>query len=132
MSNPITVAYNNFSRGIMDIDTDGRFDLPIYINGCKQCYNFYTNFKGNLILNFVQILMYAREIFTPAPLPEDAESIDKMRNKLKSVEVRKVYVQRKSTVESVFGIIKHVLGVRQFFLRSKEAVTGEWTLVPTA
>lgn len=49
MSNPITVAYSNFSRGIMDIDTNGRFDLPIYANGCKQCYNFYTNFKGNLI-----------------------------------------------------------------------------------
>ncbi len=68
----------------------------------------------------------------PAPLPEDAEPIDKMRNKLKSVEGRKVYAQRKSTVEPVFGIIKHVLGFRQFFLRGKDAVSGEWTLVSTA
>jgi transposase len=68
----------------------------------------------------------------PAPLPEDAEPIDKMRNKLKTVEGRKVYAQRKSTVEPVFGIIKHVLGFRQFFLRGLEAVSGEWTLVSIA
>ena len=74
----------------------------------------------------------AARFIDPAPLPEDAEPIDKMRNKLKSVEGRKVYAKRKSTVEPVFGIIKHVLGFRQFFLRSKEAVTGEWTLVSTA
>jgi transposase len=68
----------------------------------------------------------------PAPLPEDARPIDKMRNKLKTVEGRKVYAQRKSTVEPVFGIIKHVLGFRQFFLRGLEAVSGEWTLVSMA
>jgi transposase len=68
----------------------------------------------------------------PAPLPEDAKPIDKMRNKLKTVEGRKVYAQRKSTVEPVFGIIKHVLGFRQFFLRGLEAVSGEWTLVSIA
>jgi len=73
------------------------------------------------------------ERFTdPAPLPEDAEPIDKMRNKLKTIEGRKVYSVRKSTVEPVFGIIKHVLGFRQFFLRGLEAVSGEWTLVSTA
>ena len=74
----------------------------------------------------------AARFIDPAPLPEDAEPIDKMRSKLKSVEGRKVYAQRKSTVEPVFGIVKHVLGFRQFFLRGKEAVSGEWTLVSTA
>jgi hypothetical protein len=68
----------------------------------------------------------------PAPLPEDAEPIDKMRHKLKTVEGRKVYAQRKSTVEPVFGIVKHVLGFRQFFLRGLESVSGEWTLVSIA
>ncbi|WP_420811295.1 hypothetical protein [Desulfosediminicola flagellatus] len=29
-------------------------------------------------------------------------------------------------------MVKHVLGFRQFFLRGKEAVSGEWTLVSTA
>ncbi len=68
----------------------------------------------------------------PAPLPENAEPIDKMRQKLKTVEGRKVYAERKSTVEPVFGIIKHVLGFRQFFLRGLEGVSGEWTLVSMA
>ena len=73
------------------------------------------------------------ERFTdPAPSPDATELIDKMRNKLKTVEGRKVYSVRKSTVEPVFGIIKHVLGFRQFFLRGLEAVSGEWTLVSMA
>ena len=32
-------------------------------------------------------------------------------------------------MEPVFGIIKHVLGFRQFSLRGIEKVTGEWRLV---
>ena len=74
----------------------------------------------------------AERFVDPPPLPADAKPIDKMRNKLKTVEGRKIYAQRKSTVEPVFGIIKHVLGFRQFFLRGKEAVSGEWTLVSIA
>lgn len=37
-----------------------------------------------------------------------------------------------STVEPVFGIIKQVLGFRQFSLRGLDAVTGEWKLVTMA
>ncbi|MGC2064134.1 MAG: IS1182 family transposase [Thermodesulfovibrionales bacterium] len=68
----------------------------------------------------------------PEPLPENADPIDRMRHKLKTVEGRKVYAQRKNTIEPVFGIIKHVLGFRQFFLRGLEAVSAEWTLVSIA
>ena len=68
----------------------------------------------------------------PALLPEEAGVIDRMRNKLKTIEGRKIYAKRKSTVEPVFGIVKHVLGFRQFFLRGLEAVSGEWTLVSIA
>lgn len=39
------------------------------------------------------------------------------------------YVKRKATVETVFGIIKHVQGFRQFLLRGLTAVQGEWALV---
>ena len=77
-------------------------------------------------------LPLAERFIDPAPLPEKAGVIDKMRNKLKTVEGRKIYAERKSTVEPVFGIIKHVLGFRQFFLRGLEAVSGEWTLVSIA
>lgn len=73
------------------------------------------------------------ERFTdPSPLSEDAPPIDKMRNKLKTLDGRKVYARRKSTVEPVFGIIKNILGFRQFFLRGLDVVAGEWTLVSIA
>jgi hypothetical protein len=36
---------------------------------------------------------------------------------------------RKQTVEPVFGIIKSVMGFRQFSLRGWKKVTGEWNLV---
>jgi transposase len=52
-----------------------------------------------------------------------------MAAKLKTPEGRKIYRQRASTVEPVFGIIKAVLGFRQFLLRGMKKVTGEWNLV---
>ena len=42
---------------------------------------------------------------------------------------RKLYAKRKQTVEPVFGIIKSVMGFRQFLLRGLEKVSGEWDLV---
>ena len=39
------------------------------------------------------------------------------------------YAIRKQTVEPVFGIIKSVMGFRQFSLRGVRKVTGEWNLV---
>ena len=56
-------------------------------------------------------------VIDSATLPEDAETIDKVRSKLKIVDGRKVYVQRKRTVEPEFGVLKHVLDFCQFFLR---------------
>lgn len=43
----IVSAYNNFARGKIDHDMQGRFDLPIYRSGLDVCTNFVTNFKGN-------------------------------------------------------------------------------------
>jgi hypothetical protein len=51
---------------------------------------------------------------------------------LKTKEGRAHYAKRKSTVEPVFGIIKHVLGFRQFSLRGLDAVKGEWKLMAIA
>ena len=68
----------------------------------------------------------------PEPLADDAGSVEKMNYELKTKEGRQLYGKRKSTVEPVFGIIKHVMGFRQFLLRGYESVTGEWTLVSIA
>ena len=35
-------------------------------------------------------------------------------------------------METVFGVIKEVLGFRRFHLRGLQAVRGEWNLVCTA
>jgi hypothetical protein len=40
-----------------------------------------------------------------------------------------IYRLRKCTVEPVIGIIKEVLGFRQFSLRGLTAAAGEWCLV---
>jgi len=68
----------------------------------------------------------------PPPLPAEADAVETMRHRLKTPEGRAIYGRRKCTVEPVFGIIKSVLGFRQFHLRGLQAVSGEWTLVSMA
>ena len=55
-----------------------------------------------------------------------------MREKLRTEAGRRLYARRKQTVEPVFGIIKNVMGFRQFLLRGLEKVQGEWELVRLA
>jgi hypothetical protein len=52
-----------------------------------------------------------------------------MAHRLKTPAGRATYALRKQTVEPVFGIIKSVMGFRQFSLRGLKKVSGEWTLV---
>jgi transposase len=65
----------------------------------------------------------------PAPPPEDASPIVKMAYKLQTDVGQAIYRLRKCTVEPVIGIIKEVLGFRQFSLRGLPAAAGEWCLV---
>lgn len=65
----------------------------------------------------------------PPPLPADADSVTRMKHRLRTIAGKAVYAQRKVTSEPVFGIIKAVMGFRSFLLRGYEAVQGEWNLV---
>ena len=65
----------------------------------------------------------------PKPPPQSASAMDKMRYRLKTPAGRKLYALRKQTPEPVFGIIKSVMGFRQFRLRGLESARGEWSLV---
>ena len=65
----------------------------------------------------------------PAPLTESASQVEQMKHMLKTKAGRALYALRKQTVEPVFGIIKSVMGFRQFLLRGLENVGNEWTLV---
>ena len=71
---------------------------------------------------------FAKEL----PLKEDATPLEQLHHRLQTKEGKKIYAQRKSTVEPVFGIIKQVLGFRQFLLRGFEKAKGEWSLVAIA
>ncbi|WP_143217833.1 transposase, partial [Acidithiobacillus ferrivorans] len=65
----------------------------------------------------------------PEELAEDATLMQAMIHRLKTQAGRSVYRLRKQTVEPVFGIIKSVMGFRQFSLRGLRQVQGEWSLV---
>jgi len=69
--------------------------------------------------------------FAPLPDPpsEDASTQVKMAYKLRTALGKAIYGARKCTVEPVIGIIKEVLGFRQFSLRGSSAAAGEWCLV---
>ena len=66
------------------------------------------------------------------PAPDDPTPVEAMAHRLKTLEGRKLYAQRKHIPEPVFGIIKSVLGFRQFLLRGLNKVRGEWNLVTMA
>ena len=70
------------------------------------------------------------ERFAAAPAaPENPTPVEAMAHRLQTPEGKKLYALRKHTPEPVFGIIKSVLGFRQFLLRGLDKVKGEWTLV---
>ena len=65
----------------------------------------------------------------PAPPPDDASPMVKMAYKLQTDIGKAIYGLRKCTVEPMIGVIKEVLGFRQFSLRGLVAAAGEWCLV---
>jgi len=64
--------------------------------------------------------------------PVNATPVEAMAHRLKTPEGRARYALRKQTPEPVFGIIKSVMGFRQFSLRGLANVRGEWSLVTLA
>jgi transposase len=68
---------------------------------------------------------------TPA-VPENPTPVEAMAHRLRTPEGRKLYALRKQIPEPVFGIIKSVMGFRQFLLRGIDSVRGEWSLVTMA
>ena len=74
-----------------------------------------------------------RERFAAAPpVPDNPTPLDAMRHRLATPEGKRLYALRKQIPEPVFGIIKGVMGFRQFSLRGLAGVKGEWNLVTMA
>ncbi len=63
---------------------------------------------------------------TPTPPPDEASPTVKMAYQLQTEIGQAIYRLRKCTVEPVIGIIKEILGFRQFSLRGLSAAAGEW------
>jgi transposase len=87
------------------------------------------------------VIAMGREVHHPAlaerfaedpPAPENPTPVEAMRHRLQTKAGKKRYALRKQTPEPVFGIIKSVLGFRQFLLRGLDKVRGEWSLVTMA
>ena len=77
-------------------------------------------------------LPWDERFHSPPSCPGDADAVTAMRHRLRTAEGRAMYAKRKSTVETVIGIIKEVMGFRRFHLRGLDAAQGEWNLVCTA
>jgi hypothetical protein len=69
---------------------------------------------------------FAAEPNAPA---SDTSPKEQMAYKLRTVVGQAIYRLRKCTVEPVIGVIKEVLGFRQFSLRGVAGAAGEWCLV---
>ena len=65
----------------------------------------------------------------PPALPANPTPVQRMTRRLKTGAGRAAYALRKRTVEPVFGIIKSVMGFRQFLTRGLDNIQGEWTRV---
>ena len=73
------------------------------------------------------------ERFAAAPAaPENPTPVEAMAHRLRTPEGKQLYALRKQIPEPVFGIIKSVMGFRQFLLRGLDCVRGEWSLVTMA
>lgn len=73
------------------------------------------------------------ERFAAAPeAPKAPTPVQAMAHRLKTPDGKQLYALPKQVPEPVFGIIKSVLGFRQFLLRGRESVRGEWSLVTMA
>jgi transposase len=93
----------------------GPTGLKVYAAVEKQCHH-----------KTVADLLPQPEPVAPGP---EASAKEVMAHRLKTQTGKALYKLRKQTVEPVFGIIKEVMGFRQFLLRGREKVSLEWTLV---
>lgn len=74
----------------------------------------------------------AERTATDPPGPENPTPLEAMAHRLQTRAGKALYALRKQMPEPVFGIIKSIMGFRQFSLRGLDKVRGEWKLVTMA
>ena len=114
LGQPESVAMDNGYFSASNIKaTEDRGIKPYIATGREAHYKRVEDLLGNL----------------PDEPPADASPKEKMAYKLATEIGKEIYRLRKCTVEPVIGIIKEILGFRQFSLRGLKNVAGEWCLV---
>jgi transposase len=114
LGQPDGVAMDNGYFSASNIEaTEERGIEPYIATGREAYYQCVEDLLGNL----------------PDKPASDASPKEKMAYKLATDIGKEIYRLRKCTVEPVIGIIKEILGFRQFSLRGLKNVTGEWRLV---
>ena len=68
----------------------------------------------------------------PNELGGSVSALARMLHRLQTKDGKALYALRKCTVETVIGIIKHVLGFRTFSMRGLELAEAEWSMVCSA
>lgn len=94
---------------------DGRIMRVYRANNCKGCIlkRLCVSNRGNKNIDVDQWEEYRR----------------RLRKRMESEEGKRKYKKRKETVEPVIGTIKQAMGVREFLLRGKRKVEGEFGIV---
>jgi len=114
LGQPDGIAMDNGYFSANNIDALEQLGIKPYIaTGREPHYKRVADLLGNL----------------PDEPPTDASPKEKMTYKLATDIGKAIYRLRKCTVEPVIGIIKEILGFRQFSLRGLINATGEWCLV---
>lgn len=114
LGQPDGVAMDNGYFSANNIDASEQLGIEPYIaTGREPHYKCVADLLGNL----------------PDEPPTDASPKEKMAYKLATDIGKEIYRLRKCTVEPVIGIIKEILGFRQFSLRGLINAAGEWCLV---
>ena len=118
-------------------DTLGKAETLLADNG----YFSAANVTACADAGIVPLIAMGREAHHPSldqrfakapPAPENPTPLEAMAHQLQTPDGKKLYALRKQVPEPVFGIIKSVLGFRQFLLRGIDRVRGEWSLVTMA
>ena len=113
---------------VTDLLADTGYFSGANVNACVE-----GNIQPSLAVARDQHHRSVFDRFAPdAPAPITTDQVALMKHRLTTETGRALYALRKQTVEPVFGIIKQVMGLRQFSLRGLEKVTGEWTLATLA
>jgi hypothetical protein len=113
---------------VTDLLADTGYFSAANVQGCIE-----DNIQPSLAVAQDQHHLSVFDRFAPdSSVPITENPVVLMKHQLTTQSGRALYALRKQTVEPVFGIIKQVMGLRQFSMRGLDKVTGEWTLATLA